>query len=115
MIEQLPGAPVEQVARAHGNRGWTHYGRKAYPEFLADTEAALSKQRGLDFAAFNLGLALLACGRDADAVAAYRRAGETFPEAIAPCGLNDLAEAQKSWLGADRAEPVIQLLRSLEK
>ena len=115
VIEQLPGASVEQVAKALGNRAWTKYRQKAYSAFLADTEAALERDPALDSAAFNLGLALLACGRDEDALAAYREAAKRFPSVIETYGLSDLAEAQKDWLTNDRAEPVLRLLRSLQK
>jgi tetratricopeptide (TPR) repeat protein len=114
MIEQLPGAPVDQVARALGARGWVNYTRNAHAAFLADTESALKKQPTLDFAAFNLGLALLACGRDADALDAYMQAAKNFPQAIETLGLVDLEEAGKKWLTEERAQPVIQLLQSLK-
>ena len=114
VIEQLPGAPVKTVAWALANRGWCNYKRNAYSAFLADTEAALRSYPDLDVAAFNLGLALLACGRDAEALAAYKRAGERFPEAIKTFGLPVLANARKSWLTEDRAEPVMHLLRLLQ-
>ena len=71
VIDQLPGAPVEPVARALGNGGGDHYERGMYAAFLSDTEAALEKLPTLDHVAFNLGLALLACKRDAEALAAY--------------------------------------------
>ncbi len=115
VIEQLPAAPVEQVARAFSGRGWVNYGRGDFVAFLADTEAALGKQASLHFAAFNLGLALLACGRDAEAMDAYRRAAEQFPQVIDAHGLPDLEEAKKKWLTDERAKPVIQLLQSLKK
>ena len=114
-VIELPGAPVDQVALALANRGFANYQRKAYSASLADTQAALSKYPALDFAAFNLGLALLACGRDAEALVAYRRAADRFPSAVETHGLPDLAKAQEDWLTKDRAEPVIQLLRSLKR
>jgi hypothetical protein len=58
-------------------------------------------------------LALLANGRDADALEAYRRAGESFAEQIESLGLFDLNEAQRKWLSRERAQPVIELLNSL--
>jgi hypothetical protein len=60
VIDQLPVAPVEQVARALGNGGGDHYERGMYAAFLGDTEAALEKLPTLDHVAFSLGLALLA-------------------------------------------------------
>jgi hypothetical protein len=75
----------------------------------------VDKLPSLDFAAFNLGLALLAGGRDAEALQAYRHAGEQFPQSIDINGLVDLDEARKKWLGDQRAQPVIQLLQSLKK
>ena len=115
VIEQLPDAPVAQVAQALGARGWMRYQMNDLADFLADTEAALSKERTLDFAAFNLGLALLALGRDEDALAAYRAAGERFPAVIETLGLADLEDAGKKWLTNERAQPVIQLLESFKK
>jgi cytochrome c-type biogenesis protein CcmH/NrfG len=47
-----------------------------------------------------LGLALLANDRDADALDAYRRAGERFSEKIENLGLFALNEAKKKWLSA---------------
>ena len=115
LIEQLPGAPAEQVAIALGGRGWTNYLRGDYSAFLADTEVAVNKLPSLDSVAFNLGLALLAGGRDAEALQAYRDAGARFPQSIDVNGLADLDEARKKWLGDERAQPVIQLLQSLKK
>ncbi|PWT85368.1 MAG: hypothetical protein C5B58_03210 [Acidobacteria bacterium] len=115
VIEQLPGAPLEEVAAALGGRGWTRYLKEDFLAFLADTEAALRKLPSLDPAAFNLGLALLAVGRDVEALEAYRRAGERFPQSIDTNGLADLEEAKKKWLGDARAQPAIQLLQSLKK
>ncbi|PYL71789.1 MAG: hypothetical protein DMF26_18330 [Verrucomicrobia bacterium] len=115
LIEQLPGAPAEQVAMALGGRGWTNYLRGDYSAFLADTEVAVNKLPSLDSVAFNLGLALLAGGRDAEALQAYRDAGARFPQSIDVNGLADLDEARKKWLGDERAQPVIQLLQSLKK
>ena len=114
VIEQLPGAPVEQVAQALTGRGWLHYQRKAYADFLSDTEAALSKFPTLVSAAFNLGLALLACERDEDALVAYQRSADQFPGAIKTEVLPDLAEAQQTWLSENRAAPVIDLLRAID-
>jgi tetratricopeptide (TPR) repeat protein len=115
VIDQLPGAPVEQIARAMANRGWIHYQGRNFSAFLADTEKALTRSPDLDFAQFNLGLGMLACGRDADALEAYRRAGEQHPHSIQRLGLVDLAEAQKTWLTPERAEPVVRLLQGLRK
>lgn len=49
------------------------------------------------------------------ALDAYRQAGEAFPKSIDNLGLEDLVEAQKSWLSAERDAPVIRLLESLKK
>jgi tetratricopeptide (TPR) repeat protein len=111
VIEHSPAAPAEQTARAHGNRGWVYYQRKQYPAFLKETEAALAKQPALDNATFNLGLALLANNRDDEALAAYKRAKETFPNAIETHGITDILEAQKTWLTPERAEPIVRLLQ----
>lgn len=115
VIEQLPDAPVELVAAALLGRGigWSEKGD--YCAFLADTEAALGKNPSLDLAAFNLGLALLACRRDVDALEAYRRAGQRFPDKIDSLALADLADARKKWLSEERAAPVIELLESLKR
>jgi tetratricopeptide (TPR) repeat protein len=115
VIEQLPGAPVEEVANALTNRGWAKYVRNDFLAFLADTEVAANKLPSSNIAAFNLGLALLACGRDAEALQAYRRAGKQFPQSIETAGLADLEEAKKNWLSDERAQPVIELLQSLKE
>jgi tetratricopeptide (TPR) repeat protein len=114
-VIELPNAPVDLVAEALAARGWAHYEQNKFADFLADTEAALAKHPALDFAAFNLGLALLAAGRDADALVAYRSAGESFPESIDANGLEDLEAASGKWLSPERAKPAIQLLESLKK
>lgn len=111
VIEQIEGAPPEQVAKALASRGWAHYRRGAYPAFLADTQAALSKLPLAD-AAYNLGLAFLVLSRDAEALAPYERAANQFPSDIETVGLQDLADAQKTWLSAERAAPVVQLLKA---
>jgi tetratricopeptide (TPR) repeat protein len=115
VIEQLPNAPAEQVATALTNRGWLHYCKDNFSAFLADTEAAINKVPSDDVAAFNLGLALLAAGRDKEAIQAYRSAAERFPQVIDDNGLADLNEAARKWLTQERALPAIELLRSLKK
>ena len=112
IIEQMPGVPLQQVAKALAGRGWAYYERRDYAAFLRDTGAAIGKEPSLDFAAFGLGLALLSCGRDADALVAYRHAAERFPQGIEQHGLSDLKDALETWLTADRAQPVITLLES---
>jgi len=114
-VIELPEAPVEQVAKALACRGWLYYEQNKFSNFLADTEAALIKDPPLDYAAFNLGLALLACGQDNDALIAYKNACEKYPHSIEKLGLNDLLEAQKTWLAKERAEPFIQLLKSFDQ
>jgi tetratricopeptide (TPR) repeat protein len=114
-VLELPDAPIDLVAKALAGRGWTHYEQNHFPEFLADTEAALAKEPAMDFARFNLGLALLTAGRDADALTAYRAAAESFPESIENYGLADLRAASGKWLTPERAQPAIQLLESLKK
>jgi|GEM_PF-1425257 len=114
-VIELPGAPDEEVAIALGGRGWGKYKANEFDGFLADTEAALQKDPSLSFAAFNLGLALLALGRDEEAMTAYRRAGEQFPEAIDEDGMSDLNEARKTWLSEERARAVIDLLAQFKK
>ena len=113
VIEQLPGAPVEQVAKALANRAWQHYKNKSFSLFLRDTEAALEKDPDLDYAAINLGLALLACGRDEAAFTAYRRAAAKFPESAGSLALPDLAEAENRWLSKERASSAREVLRCL--
>jgi hypothetical protein len=43
VIEELPGAPVEQIAQALVNRGWCHYDDNHFAGFLSEIETALSK------------------------------------------------------------------------
>ena len=114
-VIELRGAPVEAVAQALSGQGWVAYQKNDFAGFLVATEAALDKDAGLDFAMFNLGLALLSCGRDEDALTAYRIAAERFPESIDTLGLEDLKEARQKWLTDERAQPVIHLLESLKK
>lgn len=114
-VIELPEAPVERVAKALANRGWSHYEQNNFSDFLTDTEAVLTKNPSMDYAAFNLGLALLACGRDNDALNAYQKACEKYPESIEKLGMEDLIEAQKTWLSQERAEPVIKLLKSFNQ
>lgn len=115
VIEKLPGAPVDQVALALGNRGWSHYQKNDFSIFLSDTNEALRKNDKLDFAAFNLGLALLANNKDTEALAAYKSAGEKFPDKIESLGIPDLRQAPGQWLSEARAEPLTKLLESLLK
>ena len=112
VIEQVEGAPADQVARALSNRGWAQYRRGDLAAFLADTQAAVAKFPALAPTAFNLGLALLASSRDGEALAAYDKAASQFPAEIEPQGLTDLADAQKTWLSAERAAPIVQLLKT---
>ena len=110
----LEDAPIGLVAKAYANRAWENYERKAFPEFLIDTQAALNKSPNLAPAEFNLGLALLANGQDTEALAAYDRAGKKYPGEIEATGLSDLEAAKTKWLAPERAEPVIHLLHSLK-
>ena len=71
------------VGRA-GGPGIRQPGMAEIPEarvrwFSSRYRSRIKQRPALDFAAFNLGLALLTSGRDADALAAYRAAGERFP------------------------------------
>ncbi|MGJ5817534.1 tetratricopeptide repeat protein [Paludibaculum fermentans] len=109
VIEDLPGAPVDQVAKALVNRGWTYYRQKASVAFLHDTETSLKYVEDV-VAAFNLGLALLVCHKDAEALVAYGRAAGLWPDQIAAAGLADLEEAQRDWLSAERGAPIVAML-----
>ncbi len=113
VIEELEGAPAEEVAEALTNRGWQKYENNDFLAFLADTEAASKNHQTLNLAAFNLGLALLANRRDANALEAYRAAGARFPETI-DGALVDILQATEKWLPEERAVPVIRLLESLK-
>jgi tetratricopeptide (TPR) repeat protein len=92
------------------NRGWQHYLQKANRLFLLDTDAALQKRADLPYAAFNLGLALLACGRNEEAAAAYTQTARAFPESVRSLALPDLVEAESSWLSQERAAAIRDLL-----
>jgi tetratricopeptide (TPR) repeat protein len=112
IIEDLQfSASTEQGTAALTNRGWTRYLKGDFVGFLADTEAAQNDPTAA--AAFNLGLALLANGRDAEAIDAYRRAAERFPKSIEAPGLVDLEDARGKWLSPERARLAIELLRSI--
>jgi tetratricopeptide (TPR) repeat protein len=115
VIERLAAAPDEQMAIALAARGWLHYSKGDFANFQEDTERAVSVKPTLDFATFNLGLALMACGRDGDALAAYERAGKAYPAAIEKIGISDLIDAQETWLSKERAVPPIQLLERLKQ
>jgi hypothetical protein len=60
-----------------------------------------------------LGLALLACSRDAESIAAYQNAANRLPASIETVGLADLFDAQTRWLAPERAKPIIELLQAL--
>jgi tetratricopeptide (TPR) repeat protein len=113
VIEALPGAPAIQIAAALAGRGWSFYRAQNQPRFLADTQASLGKLPSSGVAAFNLGLALLANGRDDEALAAHRAAALAFPTMIDEA-LSDLQHALGEWLTDERARPVRQLLESLQ-
>lgn len=112
VIKLSPGLPLETVADALAKRGWLHYQQKNFEQFFEDTQAALRSNDQLDFVAFNYGLALLANGRDGEAMDAYKHAALKFQTGIAEIGLADLAEAQKTWLSEERADPIVHMLRS---
>ena len=114
-VVELSGAPPPQLAQAQSGLGWVNYLKNDFVGFLSNTEASLTNDPSLDFASFNLGLALLASGRDADALAAYRAAGERFGKSIDRLALEDLRDATQKWLSTERAEPVLKLLESLKK
>jgi len=103
---EMVGAPVEQVALAFLNRGRVRYEKKGFQNFLSDTQAAWSKDPTIPEAGFNLGLTLLACGRDEDALSLYRHAASRFPESTDSLGISDLTEAENTWLTTERALPI---------
>jgi tetratricopeptide (TPR) repeat protein len=111
----LKDAPNGDAATAFTNRGWVRYQQGQNDVFLSDTQAAINKDTNNGSAAFNLGLALLACNRDAEARVAYRQAAERFPQGIDHGGMASLAEAQKTWLSPERTRPILDLLQSLAK
>ena len=115
VIEGRAGASKERIADALAARGWLYYAHEDARRFLDDTEAALRLAPRLESAMYNLGLALLAVGRDADAVLAYRHAAEKPPQAIETTGLRDLTQAANAWLQQERAAPFIKLLKSSKK
>jgi tetratricopeptide (TPR) repeat protein len=114
VLESMEFAPLAARARAHGDRGWVRYRLREFAGFLTDTELALKLSPDVSTVLFNRGLALLANQRDAEALAAYRVAGERFPAAIEAEGLLDVREASGDWLTPARAEPVLKLLTSLQ-
>ncbi|MGO9255504.1 MAG: tetratricopeptide repeat protein [Bryobacteraceae bacterium] len=112
VIDRLPDAPGQFLARALAFRGWEQYKRGMYAAFLSDTEEALHYDSDLETTPFNFGLALLACGRDAEAATAYAEAAEQYPNAVEIWGLPYLLEAQTMWLTRERAQPIVGFLRS---
>jgi tetratricopeptide (TPR) repeat protein len=123
VIEQLPNPPAEQMAKALVNRGIL-WGEKGDPDReIADytrvidrlpdqTEEALRYDSDLETTPFNFGLALLACGRDAEAATAFAEAAEQYPNAVETWGLPYLLEAQTDWLTRERAQPIVGFLRA---
>ena len=73
-----------------------------FPEFTQD-------------AAYNLGLALLANGRDEEAIAAYCKAITKKSEPFNKKALEDLRDAVTKWLTPERAKPCIEVLESFGK
>lgn len=57
----------------------------------------------------------MANNRDIEALAAYKMAAERLPYKIESPGIPDVREAIGKWLSEARAEPVIELLKSLTK
>jgi tetratricopeptide (TPR) repeat protein len=106
---ELPGAPAEQVANALVNRGWARYQTNEYESFLSDTERAIRADATNPSANANLGLARLAVRKDAEALVAYQTMVVRYPS-ICREALTDVREAQKTWLSADRARPILDLL-----
>jgi hypothetical protein len=107
------GSAAEPVARRVASRAhWqTAAGRttrcRSTPPFsrTRKQESAPSRWPTLDYAAFNLGLALLACVRDKNALNAYRRAAEQFPTQIQYLGMEDLEEALNKKNGSAKRGP----------
>jgi tetratricopeptide (TPR) repeat protein len=108
VIEDLPGAPEEYVAHAFGSRAWSHYKAGRFDAFLLETGEALARQPKLDFAVFNRCLALLALGRDHEALEHYRKAILEFPKKI-QSARKDVEEAIGKWLTPERAKPVLDI------
>lgn len=106
----LPDAPPEQIAIALTNRGWTYFQQNDFEAFLSDTQAAIAIDDNRATPIFNLGLAFLACGRDQDALATYAKGMTRFSHLLESLALPDLLAAEKTWLSADRAKPVRELL-----
>ena len=110
VIDDLPGAPVDQIATSMGNRAWLSYLKRDYESFYQESVRALQVQPQLGYVAFNIGLALLALGRDREAEEQYRQAASKFPADLATAR-HDLEQAQKDWLTTDRAQPVLAILK----
>ena len=108
-------APCGQQSKALSKRGWVYYIKKDFPSFLRDTEMALQNSSPPNYAAYNLGLALLANGRDAEALVAYRHAAKQYPKSIDDMGLADLRDAMNKWLNSERAKPCNEFLESFKK
>ena len=101
--------PIQLVAHAWADRGWNSYRLGQFEDFISDTEKALEIQPKLGGAPFNLGLGLLAKGRDAEALDRYRKAVLEFPKDIA-AARKDVEEAVGKWLTPERAKPVLEIL-----
>jgi tetratricopeptide (TPR) repeat protein len=111
-VIELRGAPLEDVVNTLIHRGRAYYERELYSDYLRDVEAALQRDPALGEPSFNLGLALLACDRDEEALAAYERALARFPDSATTLVISEIIEAQKTWLSTERAAPILSLLES---
>jgi len=125
-IGKLPWrAPAGLRDEALLRRGWIHYLKGDFPEFLRDTESALNglSARYIEYifpeytqdAGYNLGLALLANGRDEEAIAAYSKAITKKYEPFNEKALDDLRNAVTKWLTPERAKPCIEVLESFRR
>jgi tetratricopeptide (TPR) repeat protein len=107
-------APCGEQSEALSKRGWLYYLENDFQNFLHDMEMALQNSSPPKHIEYNLGLALLANGRDIDAIFVYRKVGEKYPRPIDEA-LADLNDATKKWLIPERAKLCIELLESFKK
>ena len=115
VINNLPGVLDEGIANALSCRGWMFYSQNIFPKFLQDIEAALQKQPLADYAAYHLGLALLANGKDAEALLKYKYAAQQYPDQLEEFGLKNLRDAIGDWLDSERAKPFLEILESFKQ
>jgi tetratricopeptide (TPR) repeat protein len=106
--------------RAHAGLGWCLLLTESYKESAQASEEALRLDARLSGAAFNLGLAYVALGREADARSAYRRAiaiarREESTAAILQAALADFDRLPPSFQSVPLAAEMRNMIRNAQE